>query len=973
MSSITEKHGLENASSNEEPIKKIRLCNENPQNFKLVFVTVGVIGVGKSTICATLAELFDWKHIQSDNVKDGSNAFEKAVVKCISKNSSCEVFIADRNNHMKRERANLLKFLKGESDEDNSKESAKNVKVIALNFLPEGVDKFKDSNEASIKQITTARVLNREHHQCINKDEPEKVDKIMQGFIDRFENVDTSCTPDLRFDSIINLTNALQNGTQNSVSIIKQILEFVNSFENFPQREKIESITDQQILKALEDIMKKVPTKLKIFHENGMITVHPRIPKFEKPVNEKDVGISKFIVDAEGQGFRGTLKQRYIDFLVNEIDLDNQVVHLLDTGVERPKKESKPVKEEGNQQEVLKDEEQIGSNCLKNEESSDKPKEEVLEKTEKFPITDAERLKLISILGTEQQYNEFNESVLKNSAIFTTEKKFGDKSERTEIHQFLRNVFQNKLESITNPDSSIKICVSNRDTRRPKNKAKNEKQKQDDLLFGKKKEFLHFVMYKQNKDTMEAANLIAKFTRLNPKTIRYAGTKDRRGITVQRMCVSRTDAYRLNNLNKSLRGVKLGEFKYKDVGLNLGELKGNEFVITIRDVQFDKHETTEGVTNFEELGKIIEKNFKALKQNGFINYYGMQRFGTFSISTHEIGKQILLGDYETACELILSNQEHVLPDLIEAREIWETTRNPQLTIKKMPKKCMAESCILKGLNEDYLNATNNKKRGHHGNLGGAQFNYFQALMKIPRNLRLMYGHAYQSYVWNCVVSRRFEQFGMNVVEGDLVIVDESTKIEEEEDVDDILDGGEDLRKDTFVRARPVTAKEIEQKRFNIFDVVLPSPGFDVVYPENAEIRQVYVDVMSKDGLSPFKMARNVRDFSFAGSYRNIVAKPEGLLYDIRRYEDSIEKLVNDDLEILEEYRKERGGDLTGYKFDESKRVAEQKKEGGNRTGIVLKMRLGTSSYATMALRELMKIDTTRRSESFDVKVDDASK
>ncbi len=40
--------------------------------------------------------------------------------------------------------------------------------------------------------------------------------------------------------------------------------------------------------------------------------------------------------------------------------------------------------------------------------------------------------------------------------------------------------------------------------------------------------------------------------------------------------------------------------------------------------------------------------------------------------------------------------------------------------------------------------------------------YFDGLACIPRNTRMMYVHAYQSYVWNKVVSRRLRAFGQKV-------------------------------------------------------------------------------------------------------------------------------------------------------------------------------------------------------------------
>jgi tRNA(Glu) U13 pseudouridine synthase TruD len=42
-----------------------------------------------------------------------------------------------------------------------------------------------------------------------------------------------------------------------------------------------------------------------------------------------------------------------------------------------------------------------------------------------------------------------------------------------------------------------------------------------------------------------------------------------------------------------------------------------------------------------------------LKNKGFINYYGMQRFGTGSIPTHAVGRCVLNGDWKLAIDYIL--------------------------------------------------------------------------------------------------------------------------------------------------------------------------------------------------------------------------------------------------------------------------------------------------------------------------------
>ncbi|GME97293.1 unnamed protein product [[Candida] boidinii] len=49
-------------------------------------------------------------------------------------------------------------------------------------------------------------------------------------------------------------------------------------------------------------------------------------------ITEKDVGITEFVCKNANR-INGVLKERYSDFMVNEIDMDSNVVHLLDEGI----------------------------------------------------------------------------------------------------------------------------------------------------------------------------------------------------------------------------------------------------------------------------------------------------------------------------------------------------------------------------------------------------------------------------------------------------------------------------------------------------------------------------------------------------------------------------------------------------------------------------------------------------------------
>ncbi|KAH3678386.1 hypothetical protein WICMUC_001403 [Wickerhamomyces mucosus] len=642
-----------------------------------------------------------------------------------------------------------------------------------------------------------------------------------------------------------------------------------------------------------------------------------------KGVQEADVGITAYISESLG-GFTGAIKQRYTDFLVNEIDLENKVVYLEDEGIkipERPKKDTEK-----------------SADADSKAEFTEKAREE--EKQE-FQIGASKRIRLLEIFG-EEELNKIEDLLKIPGSSFQSEKVIDNKKERGEIHQLFREGFEGKLDTKTTDKNTFLISLANRSSRvnkqlqqRKRDQNTKDENGVENWGIGPTKEFLHFTLYKENKETMECVSLISKFLRLKPKQMRFSGTKDRRGITSQRVCISKIRVDRVNSLNKTLRGLRIGGFKYEDRDLCLGDLNGNEFLITLRDVQT--------LDSSLPISSIVESSLNSLKENGFINYYGMQRFGTFSISTHTIGKEILLNNWENAVELILSEQELVLPDSIPARKIWAETKDAKQALELMPRKCIAESSILRHLS--------NSKKDENGKYSSND--YFFALAKIPRNLRIMYGHAYQSYIWNCVASERLRLFGPKVVEGDLVLDDQSENTAQVFNGDD-EDFEEDVRKDIFQRARPVTREEAEIGKFSIDEIVLPTPGFDIKYPENEQLFKVYQDRMGNDGLNPFEMVRKVKEFSFAGSYRSLIVKPKNVEFHIRNYTESAQNLVLTDLELLREGK------------SRSEQILASR--GGDRVAVILKFQLDVSAYATMALREIMKADTSRHGDLCDVRI-----
>ena len=78
---------------------------------------------------------------------------------------------------------------------------------------------------------------------------------------------------------------------------------------------------------------------------------------------------------------------------------------------------------------------------------------------------------------------------------------------------------------------------------------------------------------------------------------------------------------RLAALNPRLRGLQVGNFSFSRHPLHLGDLSGNLFDIVLRNVRGKPSD--------------IAAAADALKASGFINYFGLQRFGNEGAPTHK--------------------------------------------------------------------------------------------------------------------------------------------------------------------------------------------------------------------------------------------------------------------------------------------------------------------------------------------------
>ncbi|KZT41182.1 tRNA pseudouridine synthase D [Sistotremastrum suecicum HHB10207 ss-3] len=531
------------------------------------------------------------------------------------------------------------------------------------------------------------------------------------------------------------------------------------------------------------------------------------------------------------------------------------------------------------------------------------------------------------------------------------------KATRTALHTAIRELMGGKLDTATNSSDSKTSAEGGSQII-----IKWASQKQGSTRGGQrgssdwKPPFIHFSLQKTNRDTQDALAYLSRTLHVSTKDLSVAGTKDKRGVTTQRVALRRgaktlEDIWKMANgfgrlktmeqilSERGDRGIRIGDLVYRRAGLELGMLKGNAFVITLRNVKADSDET-------------LEKAMNSMKTGGFINYYGMQRFGTAAIPTHAIGLALLRSDWAGAVSLILRPRPGEYADAEAARRAWLEDRDLDKALRLMPRRVVAERCILESYQKQ----------------GGEDRNAMGALSTIPRNLRLMYVHAYQSYVWNAIVSERIKKHGStSPIVGDLVyekdiqepeVVDLDGDIDipadaESKEVEETLPTSEDVVEETVSSRKsrkPWTAPKVKEltaddlPHYSIFDVIMPLPGNDVAYP-GGELGERYREFLRLDGLDPNNFVRKQKEYTLGGSYRNILHLPKNVSWKVLRYNDPDVSLAQADEDKI-------------LGFDAPLDEAD-----GRFMALQIELTLGTAAYATMALREVTKTDTGSQHQS----------
>ena len=161
----------------------------------LILLPIASIGCGKTTVAIALTKLFGWGHVQNDNITGRQNRPKQFGMLITNTLADHPAMIADRNNHQKRERKQVM---------DDVLQIVPGARFVALHYVHDP----KPQMLPNIRQVTQERIFARgDNHQTIQAGSKSRSDiiAIMEGFLNRFEPVNPYADPDDGFDEVIDL------------------------------------------------------------------------------------------------------------------------------------------------------------------------------------------------------------------------------------------------------------------------------------------------------------------------------------------------------------------------------------------------------------------------------------------------------------------------------------------------------------------------------------------------------------------------------------------------------------------------------------------------------------------------------------------------------------------------------------------------------------------------------------------------
>lgn len=346
-------------------------------------------------------------------------------------------------------------------------------------------------------------------------------------------------------------------------------------------------------------------------------------------------------------------------------------------------------------------------------------------------------------------------------------------------------------------------------------------------------DFLRCVLVKEGVDHFSAIVLAARAMGCRPRDAGFAGIKDKRALTAQFVTFPVSKIRAGGSGARAIGAIKVIPEGFVSEGLRPGSSAGNLFEIRVREARSDPISLMGALGEMGALG-------------GAPNFYGYQRFGTVRPVTHIVGRFLARGDLRGALmEFLARPFESEPPDAFMARaELYEGGDFAR-ALSAYPRRLRLERIALKAIN-----------RNPSDPLG--------AFRRLPHGLRRLFVEAYQSYLFNRVLSERMRMgLGLKFVgEGDLI---------------------SPMAADGSPQGEPKPVRDPEAANADVSGgracLVIPVFGYGARLSEGAQ-GEIERRILDEEGVSPRAFYIGVMpEASCAGKYRRALMPIEGLRFE----------------------------------------------------------------------------------------------
>lgn len=237
--------------------------------------------------------------------------------------------------------------------------------------------------------------------------------------------------------------------------------------------------------------------------------------------------------------------------------------------------------------------------------------------------------------------------------------------------------------------------------------------------------FALYRLTKQSIGTPEVINSVVDRWKIPRRRISYGGLKDRHALTTQFVTVHHGPKKPL--AQKTFELEYLGQVNR---AFTASDIDGNRFAITLRDMSVEEVDRAQAAA-------------EAVRRDGLPNYFDDQRFGSVSYSGEWIAKEWCQGNWE--------------------RTLWLALADPHPDDRSNDRK---QKAILRDLWGRWVECKQALDRSHRRSIvtfladkeaAGKMIDFRGAFCNLNVDLRGLYLSAFQSALWNRMLTRRLKE------------------------------------------------------------------------------------------------------------------------------------------------------------------------------------------------------------------------